>query len=66
LPLPCAQIAERRQVFDIPVVRYEAIEHRSLRLQCGCGKLHESHFPDGVSEAVQHGPNIRTLAVQLT
>ena len=41
LPLSCAQIAERRQVFDIPVVHYEAIEHRTLRLQCGCGKLHE-------------------------
>jgi transposase len=66
LPLPDAQIAERRQVFDIPVVRYEVIEHRTLRLQCGCGKLHESLFPAGVSEAVQHGPNIRALAVHLT
>lgn len=66
LPLSYAQIAERRQVFDIPVVRYKAIEHRTLRLQCGCGKLHESHFPAGMSEAVQHGPNIRALAVHLT
>ena len=38
----------------------------TLRLQCGCGKLHESRFPAGVSEAVQHGPNIRALAVHLT
>jgi len=66
LPLPCVQIAERRQVFDIPVVHYEAIEHRTLRLQCGCGKLHESRFPAGVRETVQHGPNIRALAVHLT
>lgn len=66
LSLSEAQIAERRQVFDIPVVSYEVIEHRTLRLQCGCGKLHESLFPAGVNEAVQHGPNIRALAVHLT
>ena len=66
LPLPCAQIAERRQVFDIPVVRYEATEHRILRLQCGCGKLHESQFLSSVRGAVQYEPNIRALAVHLT
>jgi transposase len=66
LPLTQAQIAERRQVFDIPVVGYRVIEHRTLRLHCGCGKRHESRFPVGVSEAVQHGPNLRALAVHLT
>ena len=59
LPLADAQVAERRQVFDIPVVRYEVIAQSTLRLQCACGKLHEGRFPAGVSEAVQHGPNIR-------
>ncbi|SCZ86192.1 transposase (fragment) [Nitrosomonas mobilis] len=64
-PLSCAQIVERRQVFDIPVVRYEATGHRTLRLQCGCGKLHESQFLSGVRGAVQYEPNIRALAVHL-
>ncbi len=63
LPPSCAQIAERRQVFDIPVVRYEATEHRILRLQCGCGKLHESQFLSSVRRAVQYEPNIHALVV---
>lgn len=66
MALADAQVAACRQVFDIAVVRYEVIEQRTLRLQCACGKLHESRFPAGVSEAVQHGPNIRALAVHLT
>ena len=66
LPLAAAEVAERRQVFDIAVRRYEVIEHHTLRLQCQCGTLHESRFPASVSEAVQYGPDIRALAVQLT
>ena len=66
LALAEAQLAERRQVFDIPVVRYEVLEHHTLRVNCACGRLHESHFPAGVCEAVQYGPNLRALAVHLT
>jgi transposase len=61
-----ARIAERRQVFDVPVAHYHVIEHRTLQLRCPCGREHISDFPSGVTDAVQYGPNIRALAVHLT
>ena len=61
-----AQLDERRQVFDIPVARYQITEHRTRQLRCTCGQLHQSQFPEGVTEVVQYGPNVRALAVHLT
>jgi transposase len=61
-----AQVDQCRQVIDIPVMKYEVTEYRTLRLRCACGKLHSSEFVLGVDEVVQYGPNIRALAVHLT
>ena len=61
-----ARIHERRQVFDIPVARYQVTEHRTQQLRCTCGAVHQSAFPEGVSDVVQYGPNVRALAVHLT
>lgn len=61
-----AQLDERRQVFDIPVARYQVTEHRTRQLRCACGQLHQSQFPEGVTEVVQYGPNVRALAVHLS
>jgi transposase len=61
-----AQVHERRQVFDIPVARYHVTEHRTLQSRCICGQVHQSEFPEGVTEVVQYGPNVRALAVHLT
>ena len=61
-----AQVHERRQVFDIPVARYQVTEHRTRQLRCACGRMHQSEFPEGVSDVVQYGPNVRALAVHLT
>src|ERR1019366_39801 len=61
-----ARLDERRQVFDIPVARYQVTEHRTRQLRCTCGQLHQSQFPEGVTEVVQYGPNVRALAVHLT
>ena len=61
-----AQVHERRQVFDIPVARYQVTEHRTHQLRCTCGQVHQSHFPESVTDAVQYGPNVRAFAVHLT
>lgn len=60
------QVHERRQVFDIPVARYQVTEHRTRQLRCSCGLVHQSAFPENVTEVVQYGPNVRALAVHLT
>ena len=65
LSLDQAQIAERRQVFDVPVMAFDVIEHRTLEVVCTCGQVHVSNFPVGLNEAVQYGPNVRALAVHL-
>jgi transposase len=61
-----ARVDERRQVFDIPVARYQVTEHRTQQLRCACGQVHQSRFPDDVTETVQYGPNVRAFAVHLT
>jgi len=61
-----ARLDQRRQVFDIPVARYQVTEHRTRQLRCSCGQPHQSQFPDGVTEVVQYGPNVRALAVHLS
>ena len=61
-----ALVAERRQVFDVPVSRYHVVEHCTVQKRCTCGREHVSTFPAGVTEAVQYGPNVRALAVHLT
>lgn len=66
LPLEQAQVLERRQVFDVPAMRFDVIEHRTHTVVCTCGQRHDSVFPAEISEAVQYGPNVRALGVHLT
>ena len=66
LPLSEARVAERRQVFDVPVMAFAVVEHCTLEVACGCGQIHASTFPSDVSDTVQYGPNVRALAVHLT
>jgi transposase len=57
---------ESRQVFDLPVLRLEVVEHRTLAMRCACGRTHRSRFPEGVANAVQYGPRIQSVAGYLT
>jgi transposase len=64
--LPEPILAEARQVFDLPEIRYEVTEHRVLQAACRCGKLHRGIFPSDVSAPVQYGSKTLAAVVYLT
>jgi transposase len=60
------ETADRRQVFDLPPMKLEVVEHRLREKVCPwCGTLNCGEFPAGVAPGVQSGPTIKSLAVYL-
>lgn len=57
-------IAQKRQVFDIPLPRMEVTEHQLGVIVC-CGRQHLGVFPCAVGQPVQYGSRIRALSVLL-
>lgn len=57
---------QRRQVFELPPVRSNVVEHQALTKRCGyCGHWTKGRFPSGVAAPVQSGPGIRARGVYL-
>ena len=57
---------QRRQVFDLPPVRINVVEHQALTKRCGfCGHRTRGRFPLGVAAPVQYGPGIRARCLYL-
>jgi transposase len=62
-----ASVVETRQVFDLPPLRFEVIEHQVLAATCHmCGKVCRGTFPEGVAAPVQYGPAALAAVVHLT
>lgn len=57
--------SESRQVFDLPPMRPEVIEHRVEKRRCSCGTLNCGTFPPEATAPTCYGPRVRALAVDL-
>ena len=56
---------ERRQVFDLPLVKVLVTEHQLIERVCGCGHRTKGAAPAGAQAPVQYGPRIAAVIVYL-
>jgi len=57
---------ERRQVFELPLLRLEVTEYQAEIKRCPkCGKRVTSAFPENVNAPAQYGPRFNALLVYL-
>jgi transposase len=56
----------KRQVFDLPPLRFVTIEHQAETVLCPCcGEATTADFPAAVTNPVQYGSQVKRLAVYL-
>lgn len=61
-----SEIAETRQVFELPQPRLEVIEYRKIKRRCSCGKVSCGEFPREVSAPVQYGMRVQAIVSLLS
>jgi transposase len=60
------QVAERRQVHDLPKIQLLVEEHQAEQVCCPhCQWVNQGSFPPEVKATVQYGPQVRAWAVYL-
>ena len=60
------EIAETRQVFDLPDPRLEVVEYRRLKRKCKCGKEVSGKFPEAVLGQTQYGVKVQAMVSLLS
>jgi transposase len=60
------EVAEARQVFDLPAPRLEVSEYRRIKRVCGCGRIACGEFPEKVIAPVQYGEKVQAFVALLS
>ena len=60
------QMEQRRQLFDLPMIKFNVVEHQTTSCNCPkCGKLVVSEFPQNITAPVQYGNRTKAFSVLL-
>lgn len=59
------EVAQTRQVFELPELAMRAVAHQQMRSTCTCGAVHFGAWPAGVNAPVQYGASVKAMAVHL-
>ena len=61
-----AQAYDKRQVLDMPPLRFEVTEHQGERKECPhCHQITGAVFPEGVTHVAQYGERVKALSAYL-
>ena len=55
----------KRQVIDIPEIKFEYTEHRIFGKKCSCGHITECDFPEDIKTNIQYGHRIEAFVSYL-
>lgn len=60
------RIEQKRQLFDLPVIKFQVLEHQITSCNCpNCGKLVVAEFPNNITAPVQYGNRTKAFSVLL-
>nr|WP_067442099.1 IS66 family transposase [Nocardioides jensenii] len=57
--------AQSRQVFDLPPIHLEVVEHVTRTRRCGCGHLSTAAFPTAATAPTCYGPGLAAVGTYL-
>lgn len=60
------KIVQKRQIFDLPIIKFHVVEHQITSCDCPkCGKLMVAEFPNNITAPVQYGNRTKAFSVLL-